>query len=181
MRQSGWQPSSAVNLVSIHAPVKGATRPWRQKASFWLRFNSRTRKGCDETISNIADSAKGFNSRTRKGCDAVSKMWRGNVDVSIHAPVKGATSAIFRHNRHRGFNSRTRKGCDAFAWIYPSTLLGFNSRTRKGCDVASGRGERVTLSFNSRTRKGCDISSCTELKYQRVSIHAPVKGATTFF
>ena len=56
-------------LVSIHAPVKGAT--WSAKK---------------------LELANGFNSRTRKGCDLER---RGNLcftDVSIHAPVKGATS-----------------------------------------------------------------------------------------
>ena len=34
-------------------------------------------------------------------------------DVSIHAPVKGATEALVkRAGRTKGFNPRTREGCD---------------------------------------------------------------------
>ena len=35
-------------------------------------------------------------------------------------------------------------------------------------------------SFNSRTRKGCDASAVAWLIPGRVSIHAPVKGATKY-
>ena len=38
--------------------------------------------------------------------------WRGIYDVSIHAPVKGATAEIDNIRAGTGFNSRTRKGCD---------------------------------------------------------------------
>ena len=61
--------SADVSLVSIHAPVKGATRPetGRQRHD---RFNPRAREGRDGTYT-VAEAA---------------------VDeVSIHAPVKGAT------------------------------------------------------------------------------------------
>ena len=56
----------------------------------------------------------------------------------------------------------------------------FNPRTREGCDLSSLEfHDCPSLRFNPRTREGCDsngfgVESC---KY-RVSIHAPVKGAT---
>ena len=36
----------------------------------------------------------GFNSRTRKGCDFATLPDLLNLPVSIHAPVKGATSVV---------------------------------------------------------------------------------------
>ena len=36
----------------------------------------------------------GFNPRTREGCDKVEGDVRHHTDVSIHAPVKGATRAV---------------------------------------------------------------------------------------
>ena len=56
-------------------------------------------------------------------------------NVSIHAPVKGATFAkyIFLF-AIIGFNSRTRKGCDLIILLTIYWLIRFNSRTRKGCD-----------------------------------------------
>ena len=55
--------------VSIHAPVKGAT------------------KSGGEQKENVAS----FNSRTRKGCDVPPAPLFRIHRVSIHAPVKGAT------------------------------------------------------------------------------------------
>ncbi len=79
-------------------------------------------------------------------------------DVSIHAPVLGATEAL------RG---RLREGdC-------------FNPRTRIGCDRTKGIGMFDEYGFNPRTRIGCDISQGEEiLIILVVSIHAPVLGAT---
>ena len=56
-----------------------------------LRFNSRTREGCDSTNVGRVASIVGFNSRTREGCDPFTPR-----EVSIE----------------RRFNSRTREGCD---------------------------------------------------------------------
>ena len=56
-------------LVSIHAPVKDATRNIQATILELLGFNPRTRKGCDieEDYNNLL------------------------TEVSIHAPVKDAT------------------------------------------------------------------------------------------
>ena len=80
-------------LISIHAPVLGATR----------RLPVHT-GGC-----------RYFNPRTREGCDPRRFLRHGmNIQISIHAPVKGATmypSLEILHNDN--FNPRTREGCDA--------------------------------------------------------------------
>ena len=81
--------------VSIHAPVKGATG--RSAPSFFLIFS--------------------FNSRTRKGCDNSLAIERKLSTVSIHAPVKGATRNKLADFTGTSFNSRTRKGCDSDEFI----------------------------------------------------------------
>ena len=59
-----------MSLISIHAPVKGATGPGH---------------GFDRRLAD-------FNPRTREGCDRpVSSRRRTSQNISIHAPVKGAT------------------------------------------------------------------------------------------
>ena len=57
-------------MVSIHAPVKGATA----------------------AELGIALKGQCFNSRTRKGCDKNGALPPRQRAVSIHAPVKGATA-----------------------------------------------------------------------------------------
>ena len=78
-------------IVSIHAPVKGATE--RQQGE--------------------KNGIQSFNSRTRKGCDHRRRRRNRQRRVSIHAPVKGATSSVYKLSRGPSFNSRTRKGCDS--------------------------------------------------------------------
>ena len=53
-----------------------------------------------------------FNSRTREGCDHRIFANKGQFDVSIHAPARGAIIICIRLSNHIGFNSRTREGCD---------------------------------------------------------------------
>ena len=56
-----------------------------------------------------------FNPRTREGCDG-DDIWTLHVDfnISIHAPVKGATMLVNGTNLSvKYFNPRTREGCDA--------------------------------------------------------------------
>ena len=57
-------------MISIHAPVKGATIP----------------------VLILGQSGSDFNPRTREGCDTFRIDWFVlRVSISIHAPVKGAT------------------------------------------------------------------------------------------
>ena len=60
----------AYAVISIHAPVKGATeRPQRPRLEM-RNFNPRTREGCDSGVSALAGiPGIYFNPRTREGCD----------------------------------------------------------------------------------------------------------------
>ena len=72
------------DLISIHAPVKGATEARHQEAGRTYDFNPRTREGCDDD----------------RTLDAVLA-----VGISIHAPVKGATIVFVVHGSHALFIS----------------------------------------------------------------------------
>ena len=60
-------------------------------------------------------------------------------------------------------------------------ILNFNPRTREGCDPANGKAASAARrNFNPRTREGCDPFGADEPRVESpISIHAPVKGATT--
>ena len=58
-----------LDVVSIHAPARGATRRARISDLYISRFNSRTREGCDGDPRRLSDERPRFNSRTREGCD----------------------------------------------------------------------------------------------------------------
>ena len=78
-----------------------------------------------------------FNPRTREGCDAdlLGAPYR-TVQISIHAPVKGATVFLpFHRSGLPYFNPRTREGCDkGIRGIRSQFIIYFNPRTREGCD-----------------------------------------------
>ena len=101
-------------IISIHAPVKGATRTSEVLLQRGVHFNPRTREGCDTTFRKFYDFQKDFNPRTREGCDIVlSDISESLKKISIHAPVKGATGlAKYGDAECWHFNPRTREGCD---------------------------------------------------------------------
>ena len=105
----------AVQAISIHAPVKGATANFFRPFHFQQDFNPRTREGCD----------------IKKLQEEVNKL-----KISIHAPVKGATATHgIPTQMSIYFNPRTREGCDPRTTTSRSLSTShFNPRTREGCD-----------------------------------------------
>ena len=79
-------------LVSIHAPMKGATRPKAEVIIPHMRFNPRTHEGCDPEKFHVTAPFCCFNPRTHEGCDRKQKIRALTQAVSIHAPMKGATN-----------------------------------------------------------------------------------------
>ena len=56
-------------------------------------FNPRTREGCDTKPSEEEFQTQNFNPRTREGCDRTEHRRHPRVDISIHAPARGATKS----------------------------------------------------------------------------------------
>ena len=79
------------------------------------------------------------------------------MSVSIHAPVRGATSSDGLHVEHRRFNPRARTGRDAI-------------------DMCRMLGQSIVVSIHAPVR-GATVS-VTDATRSSVSIHAPVRGAT---
>ena len=124
------------------------------------------------------------------------------LEVSIHAPVKGATYILNSIDNRECFNSRTRKGCDDQSRKLEGNLsVSIHAPVKGATRFPSKKPLRHTVSihapvkgattpkplpfcgtscFNSRTRKGCDAAERLLSIHFGVSIHAPVKGATVF-
>ena len=141
-----------------------------------------------------------FNPRPRAGGDTyLVKPWYGE-DVSIHAPVRGATSLKPSNRQEKGFNPRPRAGGDGLIVIkyvklsmFQSTppcggrlvggvglarIIGFNPRPRAGGDMDIGCiGDRNDVSIHAPVR-GATLQGDKKSSWERVSIHAPVRGAT---
>ncbi len=105
------------NLISIHAPARGATsmaamgttlgngfqstlprgerlvKPCCLKYPF--NFNPRSREGSDAEKRRGNCMAKvNFNPRSREGSDGMTAGYGMQAAISIHAPARGATSIV---------------------------------------------------------------------------------------
>ena len=77
-------------------------------ATDYMDFNPRTREGCDrELYATYTITSSDFNPRTREGCDIICVYLQAvHIEISIHAPVKGATHrAVKKMSRSLLFQS----------------------------------------------------------------------------
>ena len=83
-----------------------------------VRFNPRTRMGCD-CLVKIKDSGKPlFQSTHPHGVRHVFCCCGARRCVSIHAPAWGATRKSTGERFSLSFNPRTRMGCDKDAYLF---------------------------------------------------------------
>ena len=188
-----------VQLVSIHAPVWGATSLTHSRPVN-SGFNPRTRVGCDLPTTRIGGQTQRFNPRTRVGCDRRPCLLGFKVEFQSTHPCGVRRSNITHLKLLDCFNPRTRVGCDlphqnkpfayqvsihapvwgatggrgilTFTPEFQSThpcgvrpkagalfdiLRCFNPRTRVGCDLFAFATIQAIVCFNPRTRVGCDM------------------------
>ena len=81
-----------------------------------------------------------------------------DLQISIHAPARGATSSILYclHNSSN-FNPRSREGSDYPSGASPSSIADFNPRSREGSDHTATAARPVCPDFNPRSREGSDV------------------------
>ena len=170
------------DVVSIHAPAKGATirpllskslsssfqftRPRRARLMiargpgqrFLFQF-TRPRRARPFPFCCIF-RLKGFNSRAREGRDP-------GLDPGIV-------------NMQKSFNSRAREGRDEIFGEIALQHWGFNSRAREGRDqrIYAALLDDNAFQF-TRPRRARHHYFLSYLHTHEVSIHAPAKGATT--
>ncbi len=123
-------------VISIHAPARGATCLNHRKYLCSEDFNPRTREGCDLRPTILIKERSGFQSTHPRGVRQIGEDYVTLiVDISIHAPARGATPVCgIGHSGTPYFNPRTREGCDnVLLCIYVNDRY-FNPRTREGCD-----------------------------------------------
>ena len=144
-------------LISIHAPVKGATvRPCATRSGP-RHFNPRSREGSDDIITPGGYVWQNFNPRSREGSDVLLR---------------------FRPPNNLYFNPRSREGSDVKSQFTRISNTDFNPRSREGSDLAVLLRRRPPMNFNPRSREGSDMGQGTLPRRFDISIHAPVKGAT---
>ena len=153
----GLENFKPLQTVSIHAPARGATNlPFTTLSA--LLFQSTHPHGVRLAEAIVSDLNASFNPRTRTGCDSDNVVRFGGIDVSIHAPARGATKHIYNDICEGEFQSTHPHGVRPPLSDYPTlSRRRFNPRTRTGCDPGKLHGIKIRIS---------------------VSIHAPARGAT---
>ena len=145
-----------------------------------IRFNSRTREGCDKSPQALNLERSEFQFTHPGGVRHVDySQYRiaGEFQFTHPGGVRHTTRSILPTSL--SFNSRTREGCDCtytivstsprrFQFTHPGGVRptnhltqpnsngSFNSRTREGCDLLVADKSNTFFRFNSRTREGCD-------------------------
>ena len=69
----------------------GVRRHKKCTAERLISFNPRTHTGCDAPRAIVHHPQLGFNPRTHTGCDSYVESYKTFLNVSIHAPTRGAT------------------------------------------------------------------------------------------
>ena len=112
---TGYLPlKDIIKIISIHAPVWGATFKLLKEKENYLDFNSRSRVGSDWKIESSKLHYRLFQFTLPCG----ERLNKDNnkifiLAISIHAPVWGATNGKITSYKARGyFNSRSRVGSD---------------------------------------------------------------------
>ena len=90
-----------LNIVSIHAPVWGATNADVTPINEWASFNPRSRMGSDQSRNGLVGILRQFQSTLPYGERLKGHGKIGESKVSIHAPVWGATIPRLRLQRHQ--------------------------------------------------------------------------------
>ena len=147
-----------MEIVSIHAPTRGATlySDLSKIQSEWVSIHAPTRGAT--YFTNIVTLIYLFQFTHPRGVRRSVARW-----IDGHNP---------------GFNSRTHAGCDKEGSQRQPYCPGFNSRTHAGCDIALNHSVNDTfVSIHAPTR-GATALTPTCKPFMRVSIHAPTRGAT---
>ena len=95
-------------------------------------FNPRSREGSDSCKMRSSVLHCYFNPRSREGSDTMRDFTNIFIGISIHAPARGATSAMVIALYISYFNPRSREGSDVFSRLPLSQRAIFQSTLPRG-------------------------------------------------
>ena len=167
-----------------------------------LCFNPRAHAGRDLPYHYYQYLRYSFNPRAHAGRDNPFNIRYNPNNVSIHAPTRGATSLCQKQNLILiCFNPRAHAGRDIiliiiFNFLYYVSIhaptrgatvvkpladaqIQFQSTRPRGARLVRSKTSKAADSFNPRAHAGRDLKRYREFLINRVSIHAPTRGATS--
>ena len=139
-----------INMVSIHAPTKGATCPERLTITVYYGFNPRSYERSDKyaLAQNLIDRVS-IHAPT-KGATFSTSFLALFFQVSIHAPTKGATLRNqFSFTSYLSFNPRSYERSDYPPALRRYTYNGFNPRSYERSDAFDEKQRQEKKEFQS--------------------------------
>ncbi len=129
-----------VNLISIHAPTRGATLLRSLCCLWYIQFQSTHPRGVRRWLHLLfCHKLVDFNPRTHEGCDGDCNYIYARDFLFQSTHPRGVRLNIlyyfFFFLQH--FNPRTHEGCDLLLLGFLSSYQYFNPRTHEGCDTTT--------------------------------------------
>ena len=149
--------SHTIHQISIHAPTRGAT--------------------VYEMTGYL--TPEDFNPRSYKRSDYDGYHRALHPQISIHAPTRGATVNPKHYIGCTYFNPRSYKRSDCCFHKFFVSHKYFNPRSYKRSDSPISLRQWTDWNFNPRSYKRSDQSEAKPYEINKISIHAPTRGATT--
>jgi|GEM_PF-245250 len=189
-----------LRVVSIHAPARGATGAV-QVAGREARFQSTRPHGARRAGRLLGQGPVGFNPRARTGRDLGEHAAALALEVSIHAPARGATFwqhapalalEVSIHAPARGatlsgygitdaytFQSTRPHGARLLRTYASVRSASFQSTRPHGARLGVPPVSSPSPAFQSTRPHGArHLQAHRQLRRVAVSIHAPARGAT---
>ncbi len=191
-----------ISHVSIHAPVRGATRILRKSfKELGVSIHAPVR-GATHLITKKMQLSKGFNPRARAGRDtlaprqaAVMPLFQSTRPCGARQHRLSRISAVWRFQSTRpcgarptvghastkptGFQSTRPCGArhDHSRLDHRSAFVSIHAPVRGATFVLVSKGASIVVSIHAPVR-GATLLSPAIWESRSVSIHAPVRGAT---
>ncbi len=168
--------------VSIHAPARGATSKWALDECTCLRFNPRARTGRDSRPRHLFRHSSPFQSTRPHGArHSMAPMVATHARVSIHAPARGATCVICPQEMTWLFQSTRPHGArlQHLPGLCPVSDVSIHAPARGATGLRHQRIDVAGVSIHAPAR-GATPEADPAPGGNKVSIHAPARGATLF-
>ena len=160
-----------VQIISIHAPAKGATYFDYLKVSVRIFQSTLPRRERRASYETRTSGRCYFNPRSREGSDSsANSIINRQTLFQSTLPRRERHPAPLPSHPLQHFNPRSREGSDGLLLHSARTEQDFNPRSREGSDRLLGRGLRCGLSFQStlprRERQYNRIEAVTGFPFQ---------------
>ena len=169
------------NTISIHAPLRGATMQIIDALRALHQFQSTLPCGERPLLMTRRPTMDKFQSTLPCGERPPKTACRLIIrTISIHAPLRGATVEQWIASiPDSNFNPRSPAGSDMPPYITCYMWRHFNPRSPAGSDLGSNlkANQRQTISIHAPLRGATTVPSAVQ-GWRDISIHAPLRGAT---